>query len=225
MPTTPEPVVVDGIEIWLGRVEATDDRDHPMAAQLLGEVPRTSRYYRTGVILDQGRTNSCVGYSCRQWMQTAPVMYKAGSPSGWDVYQYALTVDEFHGEQDTGTSLRAGIKSLQHFGRVESYVWAGSADEVRAWIMSDKGSVIVGTQITENMVKVDSNYYMNPTGRLLGGHAYLLMGYSVPRQAFRVCNSWGRSWAQQGRAWLRFSDFSDLLSARGDAVGVIENRL
>lgn len=219
------PVIVDGQELWLGRIEAVDSRDRPMSAALLAEVPKTSRYYRTGQVLDQGQTSSCVGYTCRQWMQTAPVMYKSATPSGLDVYRYALTVDEFHGEQDTGTSIRAGIKSLQYFGRVSSYVFASSAEEVRQWIMSDKGSVIVGTQITENMAKPDAKGFMIPTGRLLGGHAYLLMGYSVSRNAFRICNSWSRSWGQNGRAWLRFNDFSDLLAAQGDAVGVVETAI
>lgn len=214
-------IIIDGRELWLGRVEAPDDRDHPMAA-VLGEAPRTSRYYRTGVILDQGQMSSCVGFTGRQWMQTAPVMFKALSPSGVEIYRYALTVDEFHGEADTGTSIRAGVKSLQHFGRVESYVFAYSAEEVRQWIMADKGSVIVGTTITEGMAKPDAKGYMNPTGRLLGGHAYLLMGYSLSRNAFRITNSWARSWGENGRAWIRFSDFDDLMRASGDAVGAVE---
>lgn len=207
----------------LGFIPSTDSRDRPMG--LAAEVPLKSRYYRTGVILDQGSTNSCVGFACRQWMQTAPVMFKGVTPSGLEVYRYALTVDEYHGEQDTGTSIRAGVKSLQHFGRVSSYVFAGSAEEVRQWLISDKGSVIVGTQFTEGMAKPPTNGYMSPTGRIVGGHAYLLMGYSVSRQAFRITNSWSRSWGQNGRAWLRFNDFSDLLLAQGDAVGVIENVL
>lgn len=218
------PVIVDGQELWLGRVEATDGRDRPMAA-MLAEAPLHSRYYRTGPVLDQGQTNSCVGFTCRQWMQTAPVMFKAAAPTGLDVYQYALTVDEYNGEQDTGTSIRAGVKSLQHFGRVASYVFASTAEEVRQWIVGDKGSVIVGTQITENMAKPSAGGYMVPTGRILGGHAYLLMGYSVSRGAFRVCNSWGRGWGSKGRAWIRYTDFSDLLMARGDAVGVVEASL
>lgn len=217
-------VMIDGIERGLGFIPSTDSRDHPMLAALEAPTLLRSRYYRTGVILDQGNTNSCVGFTCRQWMQTAPVMFKGVTPSGLEVYQYALTVDEYHGEQDTGTSIRAGVKSLQYFGRVSSYVFASSAEEARQWLISDKGSVIVGTQFTEGMAKPTGGY-MNPTGRIVGGHAYLLMGYSVSRLAFRMCNSWGRGWGQNGRAWLRYQDFSDLLQAQGDAVGVVETAI
>lgn len=221
-------VVIDGVDRGLGYVHAPDDRHHLMASQLLEAVALVNRYYRTGPVLDQGQTNSCVGFTCRQWMQTAPVMYKQAMPGGLEIYRYALTVDEFHGEQDTGTSLQAGLKSLQHFGRVASYVWASSADDVRQWIVGNKGSVIVGTHFTENMANptdTPNGRVMIPTGRVVGGHAYLLMGYSINRDAFRVTNSWSRMWAESGRAWLRFGDFRDLLSARGDAVGVIEATL
>lgn len=223
-------VEIDGRELWLGRLEADDPRDvnHRMSAVLLDEVAPRPRYWRTGQVLDQGKTNSCVGFACRQWLQTAPIMYKSAMPSGLDIYKHALTVDEWPGEQDTGTSIRAGLKALQDMGHVERYVWAYSSEEVKQWIIQF-GSVIVGTQVTEGMVKpfIDNRgeVWMRPTGRELSGHAYLLAGYSYSRRAYRKVGSWTRSWGDNGRAWIAESDFNDLLHSHGDAVGVIEKKV
>lgn len=38
-----------------------------------------------------------------------------------------------------------------------------------------------------------------------GGHCVRLVGYSDSRQAFRLANSWGASWADKGYAWMDYS--------------------
>ena len=40
------------------------------------------------------------------------------------------------------------------------------------------------------------------TGAEHGGHAFLLTGYSTQRRAWRLRNSWGTGWGDQGDAWL-----------------------
>lgn len=209
-----------------GWLKAPDDRDHLMASTLeTFKVALTYRYHVPGPTLNQGQTNSCVGYTSAQWAQTSPIRTKLPLDFGLSIYKRALQIDEFHGEQDTGTSIRAGVKVLEEQGRVARYVWAYSAEEVKQWILA-WGSVIVGTVLTQGMrnpTKAPNNeYYMNPTGSPVGGHAYLLTGYSASRNAFRMINSWGSGWAEKGRAWIRYNDLQGLLTSGGDAVGIIE---
>ena len=70
----------------------------------------------------------------------------------------------------------------------------------------------------------DSNGFLNCTGQVVGGHAYLLMGFSNRRQAFRITNSWGRDWGDWGRAWLRYEDAAALLR-QGEACAAIEKQV
>jgi C1A family cysteine protease len=39
---------------------------------------------------------------------------------------------------------------------------------------------------------------------LLAGHAMLAVGYDDARRAFRIQNSWGRSWADGGYGWFSY---------------------
>ena len=41
------------------------------------------------------------------------------------------------------------------------------------------------------------------------GHAMVLIGYDDERQSFRVQNSWGRNWGDQGRYWLSYDTFKN----------------
>jgi hypothetical protein len=49
-----------------------------------------------------------------------------------------------------------------------------------------------------------------------GGHAMILVGYDDVRQAFRLLNSWGRSWGDGGYAWIAYDAVKGL--ATGGAV-------
>lgn len=220
--------MIDFGDVKFGRVEAPDARDYPMGQVLQDALPRVLpeyRYWLNGPILDQGQTNSCVGYCCAQWAQTSPIRTRLPSDYGLVIYRRALQIDEFHGEADTGTSVRAGVKVLEEQNRVERYVWAYSAEEVKQWILAF-GPVVIGTQFTTGMRDISGpGWYMNPTGNMLGGHCYEINGYSKSRNAFRTPNSWSIRWGDRGRGWLRYGDLDMLLRARGDAVGIIEKRV
>jgi C1A family cysteine protease len=187
-------------------------------------VPQVSRMYRIGPILDQGFTSSCVGHAWRQWLSSALMMTKAG-PKAMAIYQEAQKVDEWEGEDYEGTSVRAGVKVLKALGHVASYVWSWDADVLRDYMLSGLGVVVVGTNFYESMFTPDSKGYLKVEGEVVGGHAYVLGGYSVERQAHRMINSWGTSWGEKGRAWLHHSDLRRLLSEDGEGAAATEQRV
>jgi len=47
----------------------------------------------------------------------------------------------------------------------------------------------------------------------------------VARRAFRAINSWGRSWGQNGRFWIRQDDLMLLLQEDGEACAAVEQRV
>lgn len=213
---------MDLTDIKTGYIYAPDIRDRPMSALLAG--PEVGyKYHINGAILNQGQTNSCVGFSIEQLLKSTPIRIR-NSPGGLAIYKRALQIDEFTGEADTGTSLRAGLKVLEEYGLLESYVWAHSAEEVKQWILR-YGPVLLGTSLTTGMRDVVSpGYYMRPVGSPLGGHAYLATAYSLSRHAFRISNSWGISWGQRGKAWLAYTDLDMLLRNQGQAASIVERR-
>jgi hypothetical protein len=43
-----------------------------------------------------------------------------------------------------------------------------------------------------------------PGDKKTGGHAMTIVGYDEGRQAFRLINSWGKTWGDQGYAWVSY---------------------
>ncbi len=157
--------------------------------------------------------HNCVGHAWRQWISSALMMTKTG-PDAFTIYHEAQKVDEWPGEEPDyeGTSVRGGAKYLQAVGHLKEYRWAQTIDDVRVWLLSGKGTVVMGTTWYEGMFSPDPKTgLVKPTGRVAGGHAYLCIGYSEPKGAFRYINSWGRSWGQDGRFWMDGEDAERLL--------------
>jgi len=207
----------------LGRRYAADQRDtdHPMRKALaVGLTLPSYKFWTPGAVLDQGETSSCVGHAWEGWLLSSPVRTKNG-PSAFTIYDEAKKVDEWPGVSYEGTSVRAGVKFLATQGRVGEYLWAEDLDSLKRWVLTN-GPVVLGTNWTESMFTADSKGYVWDTGSVVGGHAYLVVGFSTSRHAFRCLNSWGVGWSQKGRFWMREDVVARLLASQGEACAAIE---
>lgn len=77
--------------------------------------------------------------------------------------------------------------------------------------ISEKRPVVVGINLDENFKKVsrDNPFYV-PTGNPLSeiGHAVTVIGYDDSKQAFKLVNSQGTEWGDNGFFWMRYTDFA-----------------
>lgn len=157
-------------------------------------------------------------------MTSAPLRTMDGPTPGL-IYQRAQELDDIPDYFPyEGTTVRGGAKALEEQGRIEKYVWATSVDEVRDFILTT-GSVVVGTNWYSRMSSTSLWNYAWPKGTLIGGHAYVLCGYSGKRDAFRMINSWGEGWGWNGRAWIKSKDLARLLEEDGEACAAIEKEV
>ena len=207
----------------LGRRVAPDPQDH---RYLMRVAPQPAalppyRHYRSGRILDQGSTPTCVGMAWRQWMSSAPLMTRTG-PDPFALYREAQLIDEWPGEAYDGTSVRAGAKVLQQRGHIRSYVWSFTADDVFDFMLAGHGGVVIGVNWYTGMMTADTSGCIRPVGRVLGGHAVFLGGVNRTRGVVRVLNSWSTAWADKGRAWLTGEDLDRLLKEDGEACCGLE---
>lgn len=211
----------------LGRLAAPDARDaaYPMRA-LIAEAPtRTSYYFTTGPILNQGQTGTCVGHGWRQWLSSALIM-EHGGPGAFVIYTQACKIDEWpendDGDLQAGTSVRAGVQVLQALGYVAEYRWTWSATVMRDWLLLGKGVLVMGTNWTEDMFNPDRRGVIHATGAVAGGHCYVVSGVNRKTGLFRITNSWGRGWGQNGRAWISGEDVQSLLDNQGECCTASE---
>lgn len=234
----------------LGRKKAADPRDRGyLAADRVAGVeakvfggfemglPQLFRYHKRGAQLDQGNTSRCTVFAMAQLIQSGPIMQDvlkaAGVPSIMTLdqfltesYQFAQQNDEWPGEEPTyyGTSGRAAAKAFQRQGFFGNYYSLTSVEEIARYIIL-YGPVPVGTDWFEGQDTPDHGGYIHPTGNWRGGHEYLLDGVSIPKEEFRMRQSWGSGPDTYTSAKIKFDDMRYLLSQGGDAYAIPEIRL
>lgn len=212
--------------LGLGRIHSIDDRDRafPMKSLLLKSTDRKFKYWCPNMWWgDQGNTPQCVGYSWTHWLAAGPKTQpqaralRNGAPANpSNIYKMAQQVDEWAGDNYDGTSVRAGAKVLRSHGYIESYHWAYNVEDVIQALLT-LGPVVVGTNWTNGMFYPDDEGIIKPTGRVAGGHAYLLDGISTTKGLIRIKNSWGKEWGNKGFAYISLDDMNTLIQANGEA--------
>lgn len=213
----PDPSDHPGAQPRFGRLPAVDTRDlgHRMMA------PQSDRTYRNwlspGPAWDQGQTPHCVAYASNRWLVSHRVVNKIAMPHA-DLYKECQKNDEWDGEDYDGTSVRGAFKVLKQRGFVESYSWAATIEDVVRHVLA-VGPVVAGTDWTADMERTDAKGYIWPTGSVVGGHAWLIVGANRNRKnpdltvgAVRMVNSWGATWGEHGHAWITLGSLSSLLT-------------
>ena len=214
----------------LGRREAPDPRDLNYPAEALLPARKTAgkrsfKYYNEGKTrINQGSVPACVGAAWVHWLiNGSTTQLVKHLPNFIDVYKAAQKVDEWPGENYAGTSVRAGAKILQSLGFIDSYLWTWNVDEVINAVLN-VGPVVVGTDWYSGMSWPDEKGIIKPTGRIDGGHAYLLNGVNLKKELFRIQQSWHITWGDTGNAWISFADFEKLMNQGGEMCLAIEKK-
>ena len=211
--------------LGLGRMHIPDERDKGflMKSLLPMDTKRTFKYWCPNLWWgDQGITPQCVGYSWTHWLAEGPktqysIIKEKGMPFDPSIlYNEAQKVDDWAGENYDGTSVRAGAKVLKTHGFIDAYYWAWTVDEVVNSLLT-LGPVVVGTNWTMGMFYPNEEGIISPTGRTVGGHAYLLDGINLKKGLIRIKNSWGRNWSNKGFAYISIDDMDTLIRANGEA--------
>jgi hypothetical protein len=192
-------------------------------------------------VLDQGSEGACVAHAvvheaiarpvtvdflsrplpawaqrANQWrVTTTPTPQQVAQGFAFDAYDYARRVDEWPGEDYDGTSIAAGAKAMVAAGTWGEYRWTTNAD-VLAVAVSRRGPAVIGVDWWTGFFRPDANGYLHPTGQVEGGHAVVVNGYSLTRQAFKITNSWSEDWGINGCAWIRKPVMAQLLGQGGE---------
>lgn len=223
----------------LGRLVSLDPRDLRFLATppQMDAITDTDKFYRTGPVLDQKDTPQCVGYSSKQFLVTAPVKNRSVGLAPQNIYDGAQQLDEIPDDEPyEGTTVRGAMKYLKSLGYLTKYQWALDADTVARWMLSGRGPVVVGTTWYSDMFSPSDYFtsvkdgaarhkFVRATGSAVGGHAYLLDGVDTKmkcpdktRGAFRICNSWGKSWGDGGKVFVSIADMDKLIKDWGEAA-------
>lgn len=83
--------------------------------------------------------------------------------------------------------------------------------------IANDNPVIIAIPLDSNFYKAipltNGKYQYNTydANKSLGGHAVLAVGYNDSRNAFKVVNSWGTSWGNQGYFWFNYNLYAQIV--------------
>jgi hypothetical protein len=215
----------------LGRLISFDDRsrEYPIRTIVAAKAPRAYTW-RCGIRLSQGDRGICVGAgSCHELAaRPAEVQGLTVKYAEEQVYWEAQKIDEWDGGAYPGarpfmegTSVLAGLKILKRLGWMEEYRWAFGIDDLILGV-GYNGPAIVGTLWYNGMFTPDTAGQVKPTGRVVGGHCWVVDQVIPKHEMFGALNSWGKNWGKGGRFYISFADMDKLLKEDGEAAFLLK---
>lgn len=192
-----------------------------------GSVAKRRVVWKTGPVLDQGSEGACVGFGwvgeflAEPVVPSTPITESAGNRLAIKFYKEAQTIDEWPGEDYSGTSVLAGAKTMQKHGYISGYRWCFSLPDLRDAIVSE-GPVVIGVNWYSSMYSAP-NGVVKVEGEKVGGHCILVVGYDPQKlingrrtEAYLWRNSWGSDYGINGSAWITAHDLQRLIKERAE---------
>jgi hypothetical protein len=198
---------------------------------LIGPTPdrRESKFWQEGTVLDQGSEGACVGFGWLGELLAEPESpeeqpsQEFGNRLAQLFYKKAQKVDEWPGEEYSGTSVLAGAKIMKEYGYISEYRWCFSIDDIIDAVVLG-GPVVIGIPWYSSMYQTNSVGLTGVRGDSVGGHCIVLTGYHPAKlfgrqslEVFRWRNSWGASYGLDGSGYIRVSDLRKLFEEGGEA--------
>lgn len=187
---------------------------------LVADVQPRSMSWAVPVVLDQGREGACVGFSWSHELAGRPVQVKnITNDTALALYRQAQVLDDYPGEDYSGSSVLGGAKAVEQQGHLKEYRWAFGLDDL-ILALGYHGPAVLGIDWYGSMYEPtyrDGDYWINVEGEKVGGHAILANGVSIRRRAIKLHNSWGYDWGDRGEAWVSWDDMRRLLGDGGEA--------
>lgn len=212
--------------------------DYPIRTLVAG-YPGRSYTWSCSYWFDQGNEGACVEFAWRHEAAARPVL--AGNRIQtyplYSLYHEMQKIDQWPGENYSGTSVIAGAQIMQKEGFLGEYRWGLSLQDA-VLAIGYKGPGVFGINWYPGMLDVDSEGFIHPTGSIAGGHAILGNRVKLVWQPLTTTeqkrsdrwfefvdmnksyiglhNSWGQDWGVNGEAKIALTDVNRLLHEDGE---------
>ncbi|HEY9843035.1 MAG TPA: C1 family peptidase [Candidatus Obscuribacterales bacterium] len=106
-------------------------------------------------------------------------------------------------------------EQLRHARRYRIAYWrqvnVSDQQELKAHLLAGY-PIMIGAMVDESLYRLKpGTVWRRSAGKSLGGHALVLVGYDEGRQAFKLMNSWGPRWADQGFGWVAYRQLARVM--------------
>lgn len=223
----------------LDRVKKFDEASRAYrAVEGIETLPLISNEWACYIYNDQGREGACVGFAWSHELAARPKVYLTNETFALGIYARAKQIDQWAGEDYSGTSVLAGVKAVMEIKNAHGrrlygeYRWAFGTEEVLR-VLGYRGPVVLGIDWYNNMYYPDAFGFVKAEGSIVGGHAIMANGVHIElldpnlpatfdnvnldKSFVRLHNSWGTEYGIGGDAFLTVRDLDKLLYNGGEA--------
>jgi hypothetical protein len=216
----------------LGRLVAHDSRSKAYALPV-GKI-ETARHARHVPVFNQGQIGSCTtnaglgALGTGIFLSTALKLVMRENKIGFDdksaleLYTRVTKIDEFQGAyppDDTGSSGNAVGKLFKQLGLIAGWQHALSLEAALTEL--SQRPVITGVPWYAGFDKPNPNGYLVKSGRVKGGHEFVVDEINVGNEWVGCTNSWGTEYGTGGRFKMSFKLWESLLKERGDVTAFV----
>lgn len=166
--------------------------------------------WREGAPLNQWDTDRCTAWAAAAGVLGGmPRMTIAESQQvARRIWLRAEQLDVYPGRVDRGaTTMQGSAAALVDLELCSSVKWLDGPDQVLAAL--HRGPVVWSSPWLVGMWTPRNDQIQYGSEHMRGSHGAAITGYD-PARGLRIRNSWGRSWAGDGSAWIAVADFRRL---------------
>lgn len=223
----------------LGRHINHDSESRRYAFDTSGLSIVSAKHVRRIPVLDQGQLGSCTGNAGIGCLGTSPfyetladiidgrgeafpragARYSFTEAGAVALYSAATAADDYPGQyppDDTGSDGLTIAKVLKAAGEISGYQHTFSLDDALKAL--GVTPVICGTTWLQDMFDPAPGGKLTVSGAVAGGHEYVVDEIDAVNERVWLTNSWGTGWGVDGRAYLTFADWGQLLADQGDVT-------
>ncbi len=218
----------------LGRNVAHDERSRAYALPEPRGALSSIRHARNCGVLNQGKVGACTCFAGLGATATGQFYGQAllaalkaktmgfNDDTGIELYKQVTRIDEFRGEyppDDTGSSGNAVGKLFKQLGFISG--WLHALSFTAALNELAKRPVITGVNWYGGFDQPDSKGFINISGKVVGGHEFVVDELNVEEEWVGCTNSWGTRYGLNGRFKMSFKTWERLLNERGDVTAFV----
>ncbi len=114
---------------------------------------------------------------------------------------------------------QAASNKISDYARLDEEEYK-DVGELKSWIYAGY-PLWFAVDLDEGFDDLGTSVWTKQSGAITSGHAMTIVGWNDSKKAFKVANSWGKDWGDNGFAWIGYTYMVKLLQDHDGSIGVL----